>query len=164
MKYIKNHENFISNLFIKRKKLPVEVIELNQTLKNILTYYFNKLSETKYGAWKISSVEIEPPNKKHDNIISIYVDPCDLGGDAKIISLYYSREVENLMFHIFTQLEIIIMKDIKDFLINIIEKYRIPRKSVLNNYFIKLSDIQSIINEITEEKLDMFLLSNKFNI
>lgn len=147
MKYTKTYDNFITNLFTK-KKLPNEVIQLGRRLMKIVEYYIIDIIEKD---WTVEII-------KKDNRLSIYIEPNDIVGEAKIIELYYNYTEKRVMY-VFTE----IMKDLQFFLENIIRKF-CESITEFRMFFIKLEDIQNVIDELTVENLELFMSIKKFNI
>ena len=166
MKYTKTYDNFITNLFTKRKKLPIEMQKLQMALSHIVEYYINDIDKK----WSVESVEHESTNKKYHNAFSIYIDPNDgykgTQTNAKIIGLYYKEELEQIML-VFIEVSKSVI-NLEEFINNIFKPFEAQKNNnhVNNDYyfFIPLDKVQSVINEMTIENLKEFLTEKKYNL
>src|ERR1035437_10382697 len=112
MKYIKSYENILTYLFNKNKQLPEEVIRLGKHLKAFINNNIDKDYKADYVIQHIS----EP--KKHMPVLSIYVDPNDLGSSIRAIGLYYNQHFDVLTFYFLDNYEL--LKNIQEFIENIL--------------------------------------------
>lgn len=160
------YENFITNLFTKRKILPIEMQTLASTVFDIVDYYIiNEINEVDKG-WNVEIIEQKPQNKKNDNQISIYIDPKDLGSGAKIVGLYYKEDIKRVMF-VFIDVSKD-MRNLEEFITNMLKPFEAQKhNNHLNDdyyFFIPLDKIQSVIDEMTIENLKYFLTEKKYNL
>ena len=163
MKHTKTYDSFITNIFTKRKKLPIEILNLNSSLFNIVEYYIKNGVDKK---WSVNFYEQEASDKKNHNILSIIVDPEDMGSDAKIVGLYYKEESKLIML-VFIEVSKSV-KNLEDFFNHILNSFEATKfNNHMNSdyyFYIPLDKVQSVIDEMTIENLKDFLELKKYNL
>lgn len=156
---MKTYENFLLNTLKKRKKLPKEVVDLGDAL-----YKFFKRNLR--PDWDVSVHETESKNKDNNNIISVFVDPFDLEGASRVLSLYYNDVVKRVMLS--SIINLITLDDMLDFIETVAEKYSAERKyKELKEYriFISIDNIYKVIDEISDDdNYEKFLDQKKYNL
>lgn len=156
---MKTYENFLLNTLKKRKKLPKEVVDLGDAL-----YKFFKRNLR--PDWDVSVHETESKNKDNNNIISVFVDPFDLEGASRVLSLYYNDVVKRVMLS--SIINLITLDDMLDFIETVAEKYSDERKyKELKEYriFISIDNIYKVIDEISDDdNYEKFLDQKKYNL
>lgn len=156
---MKTYENFISNILKKRKKLPKEIIDLGDALHK---FFKRNLKPD----WDVTVHELESKNKDNYNIISIFVDPFDLEGEARVLSLYYNDVLKRVM--ICSVVQLVNLDDLIDFIESVAEKYSTEKKyKELKEFriFISIDNIYKVIDEISDDdNYDKFLDQKKYNL
>lgn len=156
---MKTYENFLLNALKKRNKLPKEVVDLGDAL-----YKFFKRNLR--PDWDVSVHETESKNKDNNNIISVFVDPFDLEGASRVLSLYYNDVVKRVMLS--SIINLITLDDMLDFIETVAEKYSDERKyKELKEFriFISIDNIYKVIDEISDDdNYEKFLDQKKYNL
>ena len=157
MKYIKSFENNFTDIFKKRKKLPLEVINFGEILTK-------KIEKAIDNDWDVYSNIYGINNKKYYDIISIFVDPHDLDEAAEVVELHYNFSRNAILYCYHPKMNF--MENIQNFLSDIIRNSSCEDISVKNDnrYWIPLDKLPEIINKINDTNFELFKTSNKFNL
>jgi len=161
MRHIKTYENKITDLFKKKKKLPVEVFKLAEKIVSFINNNIPNNYTVEY------SIQDSNKNKENMPILNLVINLHDLGGYGRFISLYYNEISELMMFSFIQDKRILI--NIEEFLNNIMElhysKIKTPVEIASHKaYFIELNSIKDIISDINQEDFDFFIETKKYNL
>jgi hypothetical protein len=166
---IKTYESFIGNFFTKRKKLPPEILNLSKVLIN----FINSIPDKRHwDGWDAKEYIYQPKDKKESDVISIFVDPHDMGSDVIFIKLYYNEDRKSIMFTIIknSKSSAITIQDFLDYILAG-KYYKTSEHGSIGSifgshirYWINLSRIEDIIKELTLENYDLYINANKYNL
>lgn len=156
---MKTYENFILDALRKRKKLPKEVIDFGDAL-------YNFFKRNLRSDWDVSVHEFESKNKDNNNIISVHVNPFDLEGETRVLSLYYNDVLKRVMLCSIVQL--VNLDDLMNFIELVAEKYSTEKRyKEFKEFriFISIDNIYKVIDEIEDDdNYDKFLDQKKYNL
>jgi hypothetical protein len=166
---IKTYESFIGNLFRKRKKLPSEELQLSK----VLVDFFNSIPDKRHwDGWDAKENIYKVQDKKESDVISIFIDPHDMGSDVVFIKIYYNEDRKSIVFTIIKNSadDLITIQDFLDYILAG-KYYKTSEHGSIGSifgshirYWIKLDKIEEIIKEITIENYDLYINANKYNL
>lgn len=181
------YENFILDIF---KKKPIEFMKLGQALVHILEQYYIYINDSRMVRLNTSEIDkhflkiytahVFSKNSKNyhpdDEVMELYYYDSGIEGTETIVFHFLSKKnkldyLEEFIYFIEDLMKSFIGQYTK------YQKYKSASKSrqlvaqIVNNmnnngqvYFIPLSKVQSIIDEMTIENLDLFIDSKKYNL